>query len=1384
MTTVVLSPEQERLWFLQQAGLGGEAYLVWAAHRLSGALDVPLLGQAVGALVERHPALRTAVAAGADGRPEGRVCPAVDVPFEVAPPATEEEARQLVDAFVAEPFSLARAPLVRVLLVPLGEGEHILALAAHHLACDGPSLEVLVDELYRLYGGETLPPPPAVSPQPGDPEAERAYWRERLAGAPAVLDLPLDRPRQDRPGSRGARHVLPLPQELVDGLAVAAKETRTSAFMLVLAAVAVVLGRFADEEDVVVGSPVSNREHPGAVGMFVNTLALRADLGGDPTLGELVRQVRRTVLGALTHRRLPFDEVVELSGVARDLRHNPLFQVMLVVDLPGEGVRDVPGLEVAPYALPAPAARFDLTVVASLGATGTLAFDYAAELFDEATVARMAEHLVSVLGALAGERDRRLGELTFPGSAPSTWPHGAFAAVEPVHEQFARRAAADPLAPALIGDGPPLAYGTLERRANHLAHRLRALGVTAGETVAVLLPAGADALVAILGVLRAGGAYVPLDPGQPAARLADLIADAGCRAVIEAEIGAAIGAEIGGDNGAEIGAAIGGEAGTAITVDDREAAHPPPPAAADLAYVIYTSGSTGRPKGVAVTHDSLARLTEAFRDVHDCFAPGQRVLMIPPLTFDASAGDLFPALTGGAALVVHPDPAELDGPGLVDFCARHGVTAVDTASALWRKWTEELGPVPADWPVTTMMVGGERVPADSLRAWARKTGGKIAFYNHYGPTEATVCATVHRTVDGGDTAVSLPIGRPLPHVRAHVLDRHGRRVPTGVRGELHLGGPCLARGYVGSPELTRAAFVPDPFSGGLMYRTGDLVRQDADGVLHFLGRADRQIKLRGRRIEPGEVESALAAHPAVRDSAVVARDELLIAYVTGHRTGDLRDFLRERLPGHLVPAAFVWMDTIPLTAHGKVDEAALPAPVLGAAVYEPPSGRIERVLAGIWERRLGAERVGRHDGFFEAGGHSLLAASVVADIERELGARLPIAALFAARDLATLAASLTSNGPASTRVGPDSDRVGPDSDRAELAADLVVPADIRPGPSRTGPPRRILLTGATGFLGPHVLEELSRHDGLRVRCLTLDGTAPGGTEAVRGDLTRPLLGLPPSAFEELAEETDLVVHLARQVSFVLPYGRLRAVNVTGMAGILRLAATGPVTPVHTVSTLGVFLGHPGTVTERSVPGEPRSGGYYLSRWAGERLAITAGERGLPVTLHRPARVGPHSRTGRWSPGDHLARMIIASAQLGLVPDLAHEEDLLPADHLAQAVVRHALAGSTATLHHFNGLTVGYPQIAAVLTQAGAPVDLVPWHTWLAAARGRTDLAVTPLLPSFTDEPPPARRPRFDCRATLAATGLPGPPSARDLLALAVERFAADGLLERVPSCRG
>ncbi|MEU8386366.1 non-ribosomal peptide synthetase, partial [Streptosporangium sp. NPDC048865] len=455
--------------------------------------------------------------------------------------------------------------------------------------------------------------------------------------------------------------------------------------------------------------------------------------------------------------------------------------------------------------------------------------------------------------------------------------------------------------------------------------------------------------------------------------------------------------------------------------------------------MIYTSGSTGRPKGVMVTHGTLARLTDSFRVVHG-FGPGGRVLMLPPLTFDASVGDVFPALCSGAALVLHPDPALLDGPELVRFCARHGVTAVDTAASLWRGWAAGLAPgaVPADWPVTTMMVGGERVPLWAVRAWAAATGGRVELFNHYGPTEATVCATVHRTRDGAEAAgrEHLPIGRPLPHVRAYVLDRRGGLAPTGTPGELHLGGDCLARGYVARPEETEARFVHDPHAGragARMYRTGDLARYLPDGTLEFLGRADRQLKVNGYRIEPAEIESAVVAHPGVRDAAVVASPEgdRLVGYVAPRTTDveGLRGFLRERLPRHMVPAVLVPLDEIPRTPHGKIDAGRLPDASREAPGYVPPRGPLETALAGVWARVLDLPRVGRHDNFFALGGSSLLAARVLGEVREAAGAELSLGALFETADLAELAASAATPEPA---LGAD-----------DLRALAALPGEVR-----------------------------------------------------------------------------------------------------------------------------------------------------------------------------------------------------------------------------------------------------------------------------------------------------------------------------------------------------
>ncbi|MFI6478099.1 amino acid adenylation domain-containing protein [Nonomuraea sp. NPDC050663] len=1365
-----LRPAQRRLWFLDRAG-HGTAYLIWHAYRLTGPLDEAVLEAALLAVVKRHDALRSVVAEH-DGEPVWVIGQHTCAPLIVHEAGCADEAARIAGRIAQEPLDLEHGPLFRVGLVRTGPEEHLLVLTFHHIVCDGPSIGVVLRDLWTCYralltgrepGLPALPAPVAADQEPAATQSARAYWKASLTGAPPLLELPADRPRRFTAG-RGARHPVRLERQTAAAVLDLARRERCTPFMVLLAAAAVMMARHSGQDDIVIGAPATGADRPGpdAVGMFVNTLALRVDLSGDPTARELLRQARRSTLGGLQHQGFPFDELVAELDPGRGSGHNPLFQAMLVVEHPPGAEEPAPGLSAVWQDLTPETTRFDLTL---LGLVGTerdleLVLDYSADLFDPGTAAGFAASLVRILKAMAADPACRVWDI--PLAEPSLtavreeW-------TRPVHEQFAARAATTPEAPALAGESV-LAYGALERRANQLAHRLHDLGVGPGSPVAVVLPAGAQALVAVLGVLKAGGAYVPLDPAQPAERLGLLIAESGARTVI-------------------------GHGG--LTLGEGEADEPParPVGPGDLAYIVFTSGSTGRPKGVMVTHGTLAELTRSFREVHECFEPGQRVLMLPPLTFDASVGDLFPALTGGAALVLHPDPAALDGPELVRWCVRHGVTAVDAPSSLWQQWVHDLRDLngtTVEWPVTTMMVGGDRVPVESVRAFSRLTGGTVALFNHYGPTEATVCATVLRTVDAAEFGElsHLPIGRPLPHVRAHVLDGRGGPVPSGTPGELHLGGACLARGYLGEREATDERFVPDPFAGGRMYRTGDLARERADGTLEFLGRADRQVKINGYRVEPAEVEAAALACPGVRDAVVVAAQGRLVAYTAGGaHPGDVRRFLLGRLPRQFVPAVVVSLGEIPRTAHGKPDLALLPAAHEAAPVHEAPRGSLEHALAEAWRRATGAARVGRGDSFFALGGSSLVAVRMLREVERSSGVRLTLAALFETADLAEFAAS--------------AGRAGQEPDAAGLRARAVLPRDLRTAlrsrtleAPRTGDraaaPRAVLLTGATGFLGSFLLAELLRQGAGHVYCLvrptgTQDPAArlrqamtgrglrdPATSERITvlpGDLTQPSLGLVAERYEALAGETDLIVHYGRHASFAQPYRSLEPVNVGGTLEVLRLAAHRRLIPVHAVTTLGLYAAGQATVTEGRPPDEPEGldSPYYQSRWVADALVRAAREHGLPAAIHRPARVGGASGSGICDPGDYFSRLLRTCRQLGLVPDLAGGQDAAPVDHVAAGIVRLALdPGSTGRDYHYaNPKTISSPELAAAL---GA--ELVPWRRWQEEVDARDDAAMAAF--AGDEQPWGSTVDRFDCAATVSAAGLRFPPLDSRLIGLYLE----------------
>ncbi|MBW4717936.1 non-ribosomal peptide synthetase family protein [Saccharothrix obliqua] len=1423
--TAPLTGNQRGLWLTGRLGLDAGAYAMFAAMRVHGEVDEERLRAATAAVVTRHEALRTRIAED-DGTPVQVVSPdaVVDV---TATDLGDRDLAELVVAAVDAPFDLAAGPLLRVRLVRVAPDDHVLLVVGHHIVCDDLSLTVVAREIGDHYAGGGLPPAPAQFPdyahwqatRLGDGERQRQldHWADRLAGAPEVLDLAADRPRNRRRTVAGGSHRFTVPADLARRFTAVTRARGCTSFAGLLAVFAVVLGRRAGVTDLVVGAPTTHRPFPeleNAVGMFVTTTALRVDLSGDPTVAELFARARDVAVDALDHAEVSFDEVTARVAPRRDLAHHPLFQVMLVLNR-GGGTGDWGGLPATALPVDRGTSRFDLTLhVRETDGDWPANLDYSADLFEPDTVARLAEQVLAALAAVTDHPDARLSELDTTTAAD----RAAAAAlngppVEPapgVVGRIAAQAAAHPGTTAVLAldaDGATaaeLTFAELDRRANRVAHLLVELGVGPETPVGLALRAGPDALVALLGILKAGGAYVPLDPAHPPARLAGLLADCGAPVVV-----AAPGARD------RFGDYRGVLLDTSLTAFTEEAAEPPAVRVADnaLAYIIYTSGSTGVPKGVQVQHDTLANLARAFVDLHG-FGPGQRVLMVPPLSFDASAGIVFPAWCAGAAVVVHPEPAAVGGPELVRLCADHALTAVDAPAPLWKRWVADLAGVTVEnTPLRMMMIGGETVPPRTVADWAKATG--VELVNHYGPTEATVCATAHRTLDASEVdgrAATLPIGRPLPGVRAYVLDEDLRPTPVGVPGQLHIGGAAPARGYRNDPARTAARYLPDPtVPSGRMYRTGDLVRLLPDGALEFLGRVDDQVKLRGHRIEPGEVRAVLLEHPDLADAAVAVKSETLVAYVvprpgaTAPELAELRAFCAEHLPAAMLPGARVVLPELPLTAHVKVDVARLPEPDIAVAPYEPPRTPVERALADVWSEVLDVPLVGRHDSFFGLGGHSLIAAAVLAKVRSLLGVTVPLRALFGTADLAELAEVVTA-AAASDHAFAERYRTGlPSADR--MRADARPPDDIVPThPVRTGPPERVLLTGATGFLGAHLLAELLARTTAEVHCLVRAESPDAAGARLRanlrrarldvpeerwarvvpvvGDLSQPLLGLGQHGFDRLAESMDAVFHNGAVLNFVLPYHLMMPQHVSGTVDILRLATKHSTKPLHLVSTLGVFLGtgYGGVVVrETDRPDDPTGldTGYNTTKWVADMMGVLARDRGLPVSIHRIAAIVGDVATGTAKAESYLSRQIATCAQTGAVPRTSDVIDMVPVDRVAGAIAgiatRPELLGGDFHYYREDGLT--YPALGEVLTAKGYPTRVLDYPAWRSLMLDNPDSAFGPLAFGLTATGRP--RPRFDCTATwtaAAACGVEFPPADVEMIGRHIDYLARVGAL--------
>ncbi|MEV6976425.1 amino acid adenylation domain-containing protein [Kitasatospora sp. NPDC093806] len=1023
---VVASSGQERLLFLHELHPDSPGYVIPIAWRVAGRLDPTLLRGSLERLAARHDALRTRFPGG-DRPPVIGPEPVVDLRLAEAGEWDEE----LAAAELRRPFDLAAGPAWRAVLFRL-PGQDVLLLVLHHLVADGWSLGVIARELGELYAGGTPPLPPVryadfarhqrAELTPARLADRLAWWRATLTGVP-VLELPTDRPRPAVLGTDGATLRFALPQEALRTLEQLARDGSTTLHTLLLAVFQVLLGRWSGQRDFAVGTAAAGRAHAElehVVGFFANTLAVRADLAGDPTLDELLGRVREAVLGAYDHQDVPFERVVEELRPDRDLSRNPVFQTMFALRDATAALR-LPGLAAEELPLGWRTAKFDLTLFVDRAADGgcTGLFEYATDLFDAATVERLAAGFGRLLLAIAERPDGRLGDwdLLDPAEAArlvaaGTAPRPPIEPL-PLHRLVADRAAAQGERPALV-DGPVVwTYADLDARANRLAHHLISLGAGPETVVAVSLPRGAELVAAQLAVLKAGAAYLPLDADQPAERSRHLLAESGARLLI-------------GDAGRPaLGCRVVDLAREAATIDRLPDTAPEVAVGPDhLAFLVYTSGSTGRPKGVAISHRALVRTVRA--GSHLALGPEDRVALAASPVFDAATFEVWATLVAGAALVVTPPDVVLSPDALAGHLERHRVTTLFLTTALFNQVVRERPRALA--ALRTVLFGGEAADPLAVGALLAEAGGPDRLLHMYGPAESTTFGTWH-LVDGRDRgAAGVPIGRPVDNTTAYVVDERLRPVPVGVVGELLLGGAGLARGYAGAPGRTAERFLPDPFGppGARVYRTGDLVRWDARGRLEFVGRADGQVKVRGFRVEPGEVEGAVRRHPAVRDTVVVARPDrsgalALVAYAVGDRAAldGLAGFLAERLPAYLVPSAVVVLDELPLTRNGKVDRAALPAPVhTPAGRGRRPAAGLERELAAVWSEVLGVDEPGAEDDFFDLGGHSLLAIRVVGAVAERTGRQLTFRDLFTARTISGLAKLLDDAGSGPAADGP------------------------------------------------------------------------------------------------------------------------------------------------------------------------------------------------------------------------------------------------------------------------------------------------------------------------------------------------------------------------------
>lgn len=1437
-----LSYGQQALWFLHQLLPEDNSFNVAGAVRILGDLDVAALERALEQVAERHEALRSTFHV-MNGEPVQRVHANASVKLQIvdASGIALEELRGRLAAEAHRSFDLENEPALRVLLFETKEkSENILLLSMDHIITDFWSMTIFVRELLAVYEANKSGAPielPKLKARYSDyvrwqtamlesPRGEKLweYWQNKLSGELPALNLPTDRPRKAMQTYRGDSEHIIMDGDLYKGLKSLAQENGSTLFMTLLAAFQTLLHRYSNHEDFVVGSVTAGRSHSeltDLIGYFINPIALRADFSGKPTFQDVLQRVRQTTLGAFEHQDYPPALLSKRLGLQRDSSRPPLFETMFILQKAQEaevhalspfalgidGARmQMNDLVIESIALKGEPAQFDMTLMMAETDDGlAAALQYNADLFDSSTIQRMLEHFHNLLRDIVSDPLKPISSYSLLSEmereqilvqwneTQTDYPRELC-----IHDLFQEQVKRTPNAVAVQFEDQSLTYKELDKRADELSKILVSQGVKPGILVGIYVKRSLDMLVGLLGVLKAGGAYLPLDPSFPAERLAFMLADSEASFILtQTSL-----QETMPENKAQV---ICLDSLGEVSSNKRKKKEAKP---SDLAYVIYTSGSTGKPKGVQIHHQAVVNFLCSMRESLKINSE-DALLAVTTLSFDIAVLELLLPLTVGARVVIAGSEIIADGTLLADALTQFNATVMQATPASWRSLLEAGWKGKADLKI---LCGGEALVSD-LAEKLLERGAEV--WNLYGPTETTIWSTLYQVTKNEIHGVSntVPVGRPIANTQIYILDSELQPVPVGVIGDLYIGGDGVSRGYLNRPELTAERFIPNPFdASSTIYKTGDIARYLPDGNIEFFGRSDQQVKVRGFRIETGEIEVRLASHPSVRQAVVVAwkektSDASLVAYVvpaSAESEADahqLREYLRQSLPEYMVPSIFVNIESLPLTPNGKVDRKALPQPTQVRPdlrlPYVAPRTTLEKELALICAEVLGLENsnghfaVGVHDNFFDLGGHSLLGTRLVFKLREKYkleSAHLPLRALFEQPTVANLAriidVAIKGDGEVVYASRGNFIQSGQLSlEKLTLEAQLA--SDISAGDlvyNHIDEPKHILLTGATGFVGAFLLHDLLRMTSADVYCLLRAEDVAMGIQRLKknlnkyllwddafatrikpilGDLGEPRLGLTQETFDQLTHEIDVIYHNGALVNFVYPYHAHKASNVLGTQEVLRLASRVKLKPVHFVSTLSILYSgdaNDGRIIREDVSldevGAP-FGGYAQSKWVAEKLMKQAGERGIPYAIYRPGLVSGHSISGAWNNDNLISSMTRACILLGSVPTLDVMVNIVPVDFVSAAIVKLSQnpENFSKVYHLDNPEALHFNKLAEWMTEQGFNPRKLSFDEWRAELFRQTAYMPSdgwePYLPLLEEvEEKQVFMPEFDLTNTL------------------------------------